>query len=58
MTDADYRYRLYKRGGMWLVLRWRENCTSFQSSVHGPFLGIGNAWDWTSVDVRIRIDAL
>lgn len=48
---TDYAYRIYKRAGMWLVRKRRQ---ANASTVQGPFLGIGNAWDWIKEDIRRR----
>ena len=54
MKMSNYRYRIYKRGGMWLVRKRRH---ANASVVCGPFLGIGNAWDWIKEDCKIREEA-
>jgi hypothetical protein len=52
---GGYRYRIYKRGGLWLV-RKRRHANS--SAVYGPFDNIGGAWFWVGEDVRKRQEAM
>jgi hypothetical protein len=50
-TPGGYRYRIYKRGGLWLVRKRRHTNASV---VHGPFDNIDGAWFWIGEDVDRR----